>query len=338
MVSRNVGKFSLFFYILLFLILRITLLQSVRELFFLDLVLGIVFFMQTGTGVLGNFFLLGHFTFSLLTGNRLRPIDSIFFHLALANSIVLISKGVPQTMVCLGMKMSLDHIGCKLIIFLHRVARSLSVSITCLLSAFQIITISPFTFSIKLKLKIHASKCISLFCLFCWILQLLIHSFMIMNMQNFVESSNNTQMWNIGFCSGFSSASLKVSLFVIMYSISDFLYVGFMVTASSYLMLLLQRHHQQVQHIHSSSQLSRKSPEIQATYTILVLVSTYVSFYSVNCIFSLYLFQFVKYDQWLIPTSALLAACYPATSPFVLISSDSQILNFFYSLWRKKRP
>ncbi|XP_072471597.1 vomeronasal type-1 receptor 1-like [Notamacropus eugenii] len=308
-----------------------------ERIIFLDLVLGMVFFMQTGAGLLGNIFLLCHFTITLLAGRRLRPIDSMYFHMALANSIVLISKGVPQTMVGLGLKNFLDSVGCKLIIFLHRVAHNLSVSITCLFSSFQMITISPFSFSICPELKSHASKCIFPLCLFCWSLHLLINTFMFMNMQNFTESSNNTRLWNMGFCSGFAAASFKVLQFLIVYSIPDFLCVGFMIMTSGYLMLLLQRHHQQVQHIHSSRQLSRKSPEIRATYTILVLVSMYVSFYSVNSLLSFHLFQSDKYDQWLISTSALLAACYPAFSPFVLITCDTQILYFFCSLWEKKR-
>ncbi|XP_036599606.1 vomeronasal type-1 receptor 1-like, partial [Trichosurus vulpecula] len=303
---------------------------------FLDLVLGMVFFMQTGAGLLGNFFLLCHFTFNLLTGKRMRPIDSIYFHMALANCIVLLSKGVPQTMFGLGLKVFLDHVGCRLIIFLHRVARNLSISITCLLSGFQMITISPFTFSIWPELKTHASKCIFPICFFCWIVHLLINIFMFVKMHNFMKSSNNTRIWNMGFCLDYAPTSFKVSQFLIMYSIPDFLCVGFMVMTSVYLVVFLQRHHQQVQHIHNSSFLSR--PEIRATYTILVLVSTYVTFYSVNSILSLCLFQFANYDQWLIPTSALLAACYPAFSPFVLISSDSQILHCFCSLWGKKDP
>ncbi|XP_072472317.1 vomeronasal type-1 receptor 1-like [Notamacropus eugenii] len=312
---------------------------SVSErIIFLDLVLGMVSFIQTGAGVLGNFFLLCHFTFTLLTGKRLRPIDSIFFHLALANSIVLISKGVPQTLVGLGLKIFLNRIGCKVIIFLHRVARNLSVNITCLLTGFQMITISTFTFPTWPELKTHASKCIFQLCLFCWILHLLINIFMFVNMQSFTESSNNTKIWNMGFCSGFAPASFEVLQFLVMYSIPDFLCVGFMVTASGYLMLLLQRHHQQVQHIHSSSQLSRKSPEIRATYTILVLVSTYVSFYSMNSLLSFYIFQFDSYDPWLIPTSSLLAACYPAFSPFVLINSDSKFSNFLHPVGKEMIP
>ncbi|XP_068944306.1 vomeronasal type-1 receptor 1-like [Petaurus breviceps papuanus] len=308
-----------------------------KKTVFLHLVLGVVFFMQTGAGLLGNFILLCHCTSTFLTGSRLKPIDMIFFHLALASSIVLIAKGVPQTMTDLGLNIILDRAGCRLLLFLHRVARGLTVSITCLLSGFQTITISSFTCTLLSELRTCVSKNIFTLCLLCWFLHIPINIFMLVNMQNFMESSNNTRIWNLGFCSYFVPATFNVSLFVIVYFIHDFLCVGFMVMASGYLVLFLQRHHRQVQHVHTSSLLSRRSPEIRATYTILVLVSIYVSFYSINSFLSFYLFQFDKYYQWLMPTLTLLAACYPAISPFVLISSDSPILYFICSLGQKKR-
>ncbi|XP_068944310.1 vomeronasal type-1 receptor 1-like [Petaurus breviceps papuanus] len=304
---------------------------------FLGLVLGFIFLVQTGAGLLGNFFLLCHCTSTFLTGNKLKPIDSIFFHLALANSVVLISKGVPQTMVDLGLNIFLHRVGCRIMIFLHRVTRGFSVSITCLLSGFQTITINSFTCSIWSEIRICASKYIFPFCLLCWVLHISINIFMLVNMPDFMESSNTTRMWNMGFCSDFAPASSKVSLFVLVYSIHDFLCLGLMIMASSYLVFFLQRHHRQVQHIHSSSLLARRSPEIRATYTILVLVTIYVSFYSVNSFLSFYLFQVDKYYQWMMPTSTLLAACYPAISPFVLISSDSQIFHYFYFHCQRKR-
>ncbi|XP_003765305.3 vomeronasal type-1 receptor 3-like [Sarcophilus harrisii] len=311
------------------------LLQSLRVVY-LDLVLGIVFFMQTGAGLLGNLFLLCHCISKFLTAGRKRPIDSIFFHLSLSNFIGLISKGIPQTVVGLGLKNFLDRVSCRFIVFLHRVARSLSIIITCLLSGLQIITISPFSYSLLSQLKTHASIYIFPFCFFCWILQILIHIHMFVNMQNITENLNNTRIWNLGFCSESVSISFKASIYIIVYSIPDLLCVEFLIMASGYLIFLLQRHHRQVQHIHGSSQLSRRSPEMRATYTILVLVCTYVSFYSVSSILGFYVFHFNRHSRWLLPTTAFLEASYEAIIPFVLISSDSQILHFFESLWQKK--
>uniref|UniRef100_A0A7N4PV73 Vomeronasal type-1 receptor n=1 Tax=Sarcophilus harrisii TaxID=9305 RepID=A0A7N4PV73_SARHA len=304
--------------------------QDLEKMMFRDLVLGILFLIEMGVGILGNFFLLGLYSFTLFIGQRLRPRECIFAHLALANSEVLLSKGIPQTIACLGIKNFLDHVGCKITICTQNVARSVSLSITCLLSGFQIITISPSN-SKWAELKPKAQKCIVPSCFLCWCFYLLINFTLLGTMNNSRYLTNNTKMWYLGYCSTLTPSSFNAALFAIVFSIPDIMCVGFMIWASAYLVFLLHRHHQQVKHIHNSHLSLKVFPEkrTKATYTILVLVSTYVSFYSANSVLSFYLFIFDKYYVSLIPTSSFLAACFPAISPFVLISSDSHILQIF---------
>ncbi|NP_001160254.1 vomeronasal 1 receptor monDomV1R1223 [Monodelphis domestica] len=299
-----------------------------------DLVLGIVFVIEMGVGIVGNFFLLCQYTFTLFTSHRLRPIEYIYVHLTLANSKVLLSKGVPQTIVWFGFKNFLDPVGCKLIIYLQNVARSVSLSITCLLSGFQVISISPNN-SRWTDLKVQAPKHIASSCFICWYYYLLIHFTLLGTMHNSRYISNDTRIWHLGYCSISTPASFNASLFTIVFSIPDVMCMGFMIWASAYLVVLLHRHHQQVQYIHSSQISSKTYPEKRATYAILLLVSTYVSFYSINSSLSFYLFRLNEYHSCLLATSHLLAAWFPAISPFVLIFCDSQILKYLWTLWHR---
>ncbi|XP_020859732.1 vomeronasal type-1 receptor 1-like [Phascolarctos cinereus] len=260
-----------------------------------------------GVGILGNFFLLGLHSYTLLIGHSLRPIQFIFAHLALANSKVLLSKGIPQMIVCLGIRNFLNHVGCKLILYLHTVAWSVSLSITCLLSGFQVITISSSN-SRWTDLKIQAPKCIVPSCFLCWCFYLLINFTLLGTMHNSRYLTNNTKMWHLGYCSVSALASLNATLFAIIYSIPDVMCVVFMMWSSAYLVLLLHRHHQQVKHIHSCHLFLRAFSEKRATYAILLLVSTYVCFYSINSGLSFYLFKTDKYQSWLVAVSDLLAA------------------------------
>ncbi|XP_036599612.1 vomeronasal type-1 receptor 4-like [Trichosurus vulpecula] len=300
-----------------------------------DLVLGILFLIQLGVGILGNFFLLGLYAFTLLIGQSLRPIECIFAHLALANSEVLLSRGIPLTIVCFGFKNFLDHVGCKLIVYLHSVARSVSLSITCLLSGFQVITISPSN-SRWAELKIQAQKCVVPACFLCWCFYLLIHFTLLGTMHNSRYMTNYTRLWHLGYCSILTPASFNAALFAIVFSIPDVMCVGFMIWASAYLVILLHRHHQQVKHIHSPHLSPRSFPEKKATHAVLLVVSTYTSFYSINSSLSLYLFKIDKHQPWFVAMSDLLAAWFPALSPFVLIFSDSQVLKYWYALWHRR--
>ncbi|XP_043849903.1 vomeronasal type-1 receptor 4-like [Dromiciops gliroides] len=300
-----------------------------------DIVLGIVFLIQIGVGILGNVFLLVIYSSILLTGHRLRPIECIFSHLALANSEVLLSKGIPLTIVCFGIKNFLDSAGCKFVIYLNAMARSVCLSITCLLSGFQVITISPRT-SRWAELKTQAPKCIIPSCFFCWCFYLLINLTLLGTLHNLKHMTNNSKMWHLGYCSILIPDSFNATFFAIVFSIPDIICLASMIWASAYIMLLLHKHHQHVRHIHSSHLSPRTFPEKRATYSVLLLLSTYVTFYSINSSLSFYFFKNGKPHPGLMATSDFLAAWFPTISPFVLIFCDSQALKHWYALWHRR--
>ncbi|XP_044523158.1 vomeronasal type-1 receptor 1-like [Gracilinanus agilis] len=300
-----------------------------------DLLLAIVFISQIGIGLLGNSFLLFLYILPFLTGHNLRPIDSIFFNLSLANLKVLLFRGLPKAMFYLGLKNFLDPLGCKLIQYLYTVSRSVSLSTTCLLCGFQVIVISPSN-SRWFQLKAQAPKHIIPSCIFCWCFFLFINFTMLGVMHNSRFMSNNTRWRHLGYCSVASPVSFNALFYVIIFCLPDAICMGFMIWASAYIIFILHRHHQQVQHIHNPHLSPRTFPEIKATHASLILVCTYVSFYSINSIISFYVFQFGTYHFFLMPTEQLVAACFPAIAPFVLMSYDSQLHKYFYYLWCNK--
>ncbi|MBZ3873719.1 Vomeronasal type-1 receptor 4 [Sciurus carolinensis] len=95
-----------------------------------------------------------------------------------------------------------------------------------------------------------------------------------------------------------------------------------MLWASSSMVLILHRHNQRMQHIHKTSS-PMSSPESRATKTILLLVSTFVSFYTLSCIFQVSLAVIYNPAWFVMNTAAIFTGCFPAVSPFLLMSSDS---------------
>ena len=69
-----------------------------------QLAIGIIFFLQTVLGIWGNFSLLYHYLFLYHTQCRLRVTDLIGKHLTIANILLILSKGVPQTITVLRFK------------------------------------------------------------------------------------------------------------------------------------------------------------------------------------------------------------------------------------------
>ncbi|KAM6154513.1 vomeronasal type-1 receptor 1-like [Erethizon dorsatum] len=304
-------------------------------LVFANLNWAIVFLTQTSVGILGNSLLFCLYNFSLLTAQVLRLIDAILIQLFLANSLVLFSKGIPQTMAAFGLKDFLDETGCKVVFYLHRVARGVTLSTTCLLSGFQAITICP-SFSVWMETKIKSPKYLGFCCFFCWILNLLVNTHTIMNVTG-PKNCRNMSIQNMyRYCSAPLLEGLTFRLTATIYILTDWTFLCLMVWASGSMVLLLHRHKQRVQHLHSQSLSPRTSHEARAKCTVLVLVSMFVSFYSLAAILSFWTTQTLSPSPWLISTSVLLSSGFPTVSPFVFIFSDSRISQFCFVPWRRK--
>ncbi|KAM9034835.1 vomeronasal type-1 receptor 1-like [Sarcophilus harrisii] len=296
----------------------------------MDILLSIAFFSQTGIGVQGNLFLLYLFSFLFFTGQRLRPIDLILTQLVLANSLVLILKGFFQGLAALGLKNLLDDIGCKIVFYLHRVGRELSLCITCLLSGFQAINISPQN-SRFMKLKTRGPRYITPSILFCWIYSMLQNISILQNLDGPRSTTNTSETKVYWYCSVNSATDISPSLHAVVFSLPDAVCMTFISFTSGYKVYLLYKHHKRVQQLHSDRFLPSASPETRATQMILLLVIIFVTFYLLNCILTAWMHSMTP-RPWLWHSSAFLASCFPMVSPFVLISSDSQILKYYKAI------
>ncbi|XP_020826989.1 vomeronasal type-1 receptor 3-like [Phascolarctos cinereus] len=275
---------------------------------------GLVLLFQTGVGVLANLFLLSLYSFSFLISHIGKPINLIIVHLILANIIMLLSKGGPETVIALSGENFLNDIGCKLVFFFHRVSQALSICFTCYLCNFQAIILSP-PGSRWAKFKARASEHIMPFCIFCCIFNLLIEIPVIVSLTGPRTLNNRTYEFNFSHC----SLLRHIDAYWILATLRNVLCIGLLLWAGGNMVFLLRRHHQQVQSIHSTILSARASPEVKATQIILQLVSTFVFFYLLSSIVSICVNHFYQHRFWLLPVNAFLNLCFPTFSPFVLI-------------------
>ncbi|XP_035932220.1 vomeronasal type-1 receptor 2-like [Halichoerus grypus] len=113
-------------------------------------------------------------------------------------------------------------------------------------------------------------------------------------------------------------------------------HLGFVIWASISIVFNLLRYKQRVEHIHRNNISSRISPDMRATQSILVLVSTFVSFYALSSTFSFYLALSENPSWWLLNPSALITPCFPTISPFVLWSHDLIVSRVFSACCKKE--
>ncbi|XP_015362852.1 vomeronasal type-1 receptor 4-like [Marmota marmota marmota] len=286
-----------------------------------DVAVGIIFLAQTVVGALGNSSLLIHYLVHYLMGFTIRHTDLILKHLIVANLLALLCRGVPQTVAAFGVKDFLSDVGCKLLFYLHRVGRGVSIGSTCLLSVFQAMKISPENSSCS-ELKVKAPKYIGLSIYLSWILYLLINIIIISHMTGKRSNNNITSMKDFEYCYSVHTDKTSQLLHSALLTFPDALCVGFMLWASSSMVLILHRHKQRMKYVHKTSS-PRSSPESRATQNILLLVSTFVSFYTLSCLFQVCMIVIYNPHWLLVKMGAIVAGSFPALSPFLLMSRNS---------------
>ncbi|XP_016048520.2 vomeronasal type-1 receptor 4-like [Erinaceus europaeus] len=290
-----------------------------------DVALAVIFLILATVGTLGNLSLLYQYFSLHLSEHRGRPTNLILKHLLFANCLTLLCKGVPYTMAAFGCRHFFRDIECKLVLYLHRVGRGVSLCTTCLLSVSQAITISPWTSrwaEVKDKAPRYMSICISL----SWVLEMLINVIFPIYLSASLNNINTTDMKVFIFYSSVCNDQTSNSVFTALLFCTDAVCLGLMLWASFSMLLILHRHQQRVQHLHRNKVSSRYSPESRASKTILLLVSTFVFFYLLSSICQTLLGLRNQPSALLVNITAMMDLCFPAISPFLLMSRDSSMV------------
>ena len=212
-----------------------------------NLAIGMFFALQTIVGFLGNFSFLYHYFFLYYTGCKFRSTDLILKPLTVANLLVILSKGVAQTMAALGLKDFLNDLGCKFLFYLHKVGKDVSLCTTCLLSVFQAIIISPRN-SRWAELKAKASKHMGTYNTLCWILNLIFNITIPVHVADKCSDKNTTRKQDFGYCCAIVQDKIKHLLYVLLLLFRDVLCLGLTLWASSSMVFILSRHRQRVKH------------------------------------------------------------------------------------------
>ncbi|XP_028635403.1 vomeronasal type-1 receptor 4-like [Grammomys surdaster] len=282
-----------------------------------DLATGIFFLSQTALGILGNSTLLCCFIISNITRIRTKPTDLIVKHLTCSSIMLLLCKGIPQTMSAFGQTYFLDDFTCRLVFYFHRVGRGVSLGSTSLLSVFQFITISPGN-SKWAQLKVRIPRIVGPSLGLCWSIQLLVNVLIPIYMTDIWGGRNVTGVKEFEYCAVAYPGRVINILNVMLLTFNDIMFLGLMMWASGSMVFILIKHKQRVKHIHRSLS-PRSSLEIRATQSILTLVSTFVVFYVTSVVLTFYLSVIDVTFRWLSNANLAMSACFPVFCPFLLL-------------------
>uniref|UniRef100_A0A6I8NLP5 Vomeronasal type-1 receptor n=1 Tax=Ornithorhynchus anatinus TaxID=9258 RepID=A0A6I8NLP5_ORNAN len=294
---------------------------------------GIVILLQISIGSVANVFLLLFYTSVISASPKPSSSDLILAHLALANTIILLTYGIPEALSAWGWRNFLDVVGCKILIYFYRVSRGLSICSTCLLSVFQAVTISPGT-SRWVGAKAKLPQRIIPFCVLSWLLNMLIEVSVLIYMTGAQNSSSVRLILDLKYCSTISASEASVLAVAIALALRDLFFVGLMSLASGYMVLVLYRHHRQVRHIHGTGRSSTAMPEVTAAKRVVALVIVYVLLYGRQAVTLSILMNMKGTSPLLMNSHMVLRFTFWVISPFLMIVSDRRMRTF----WRRGSP
>ncbi|XP_038599024.1 vomeronasal type-1 receptor 4-like [Tachyglossus aculeatus] len=294
---------------------------------------GVVMLLQITIGILVNVILLLFYIRKVSKRPMIRSLDLIFSHLTLANTIILLSIGIPETMSAWGQRKFLDDVACKILMYLYRTTLGFAICTTCLLSVFQAITISPGT-SRWVRIKAKLPRCIIPSCLLSWILSLLIDLSTLIHMKGPQNSSLVQIMLDLKYCTKVGVSAESALVITVELSLRDLFFVLLMSVASGYVLFILYRHHQRVLHLHGPGRSPGEMPEVRAAKRVITLVALYVLFYVQQSVMLSVIFSVKEKLSLLVNCQMIIGFAFPVICPFLIIHGVRRIKAF----WKKEPP
>ncbi|XP_012886766.1 PREDICTED: putative vomeronasal receptor-like protein 4 [Dipodomys ordii] len=278
-----------------------------------------------GQGIMGNIFVLVRTVYIFSMGPEKKHSDIVLIHLVFSNTLLICSREITDIATDLNYLNFLGDVGCKIVVYLGRVAQGLSICTTCLLSMVQAITISPRT-TLWEKLKPKAAWQVLPYLLLFWISNSLISS----NLPYYITAvrSRNSSRIEISYpyCYMLPSKQIIKWLFLSLLTLREVIFQSLMGWSSGYMAFYLYNHHKQVLYLHSSRFTNNSSPEIRATLSTLVLMTCFLVFYWADFMFSFYIGSTLKHDSMIINIKVFLELGYASLSPIVLIRRNVHLV------------
>ncbi|XP_058487173.1 olfactory receptor class A-like protein 1 [Solea solea] len=293
-----------------------------------ELIRGMLYLSLTVVGVPGNIAVILAFLLLLHQENQLLPADVIVLHLACANLLVVAVRCLLETLASFQLANVFDDHGCKSVIFVHRTARSLSIWLTFVLSAYQCLSIAP-PGSRWASMRLLVNKYLGVVFIFLWLLTTCMSSGAILFSSG--RQNNSTMISygiNVQFCYVNFPSKLSKEVYGSAQVSRDVVPMALMALASLIILVFLYKHSGQVKGLRSSSSGGGGGgAEQRAAKAVVALVTLYVVLYGVDNGLWVYTLTVRKTmtTSLISDLRVFFSSLYAALSPVVIIASNRKV-------------
>ncbi|XP_072268287.1 olfactory receptor class A-like protein 1 [Pyxicephalus adspersus] len=281
------------------------------------------FFLLVIVGIPGNIFIILQFTYIRSIEKKLVPSNIILSILSLANLFVGISRIIPQSLNAIGVEDLFDDLQCKFAIYTFRVTRAMSICLTSLLSCHQCILIAPTT-KVWVYLKREVTKNIIGIITILWVMNFSIYPYSCLNTHAQKNKTTSPYTLHLIYC---DVDFLTYTAYIVngtIYVVRDFIFVGLMTLASSYMVFILLRHEKNMRSIRSSNKEQNWSAEFKAARSVIMLVVLYVLLFGLDNAMWVYTLTLSNVSN-MNDIRVFLASSYAALSPILIILTNPKL-------------
>ncbi|XP_077340684.1 olfactory receptor class A-like protein 1 [Lithobates pipiens] len=294
------------------------------------------FFLIVIVGIPGNIFIILQFTYIKSIEKKILPTNIILSVLALANVLVIFSRIIPQSLYTIGVEDLLDDTECKFVIYTYRVSRAMSICVTSFLSCHQCILIAPTT-RVWLYLKRRVTQNVMGVIIILSIINFSMYPYSCLSTHVKKNITTSPYTLHLIYC---DVDFLTYTAYIIngtFYTIRDFIFVGLMTLASSYMVFILFHHEKNVKAIRSSNKEQKWSAEYKASRAVILLVVLYVLLFGLDNSMWVYTLTLSNVSSDMSDIRVFLASSYAALSPILIILTNPK-LHRLWMLSNKNKP
>ncbi|XP_005387311.2 PREDICTED: vomeronasal type-1 receptor 90-like [Chinchilla lanigera] len=281
------------------------------------------FFFEITIGITANTVLLLFHILTFLLKHRPKPLDLTIAQLALVHLVMLVTMGFIAADIFEFQGWE-DGLTCKLVIYVQKLMRSLSICTTCLLSILQAITLSPRNSCLakfKHKSSRHYPRCL----VFLWVFNMILNTRFLVSIDAIPNVTSYSLVLVTESCSQWPISYLFRYIFLSLVNIQDISFIGLMALSSGYMVRLLYRHKRQLQHLHSTYLSPKVSPEERATRSVLLLMGFFMLMYFLDCVTFSSRAILWNNDPINLCVQMLVGSGYATICPFVLMSTEKRM-------------
>ncbi|XP_043937566.1 olfactory receptor class A-like protein 1 [Protopterus annectens] len=285
---------------------------------------GVAFLLTTVFGFTGNVVVLMSLSSTAHQQNKMLPADIILTLLTGSNIVLLITVGLPNSLFNLGIKLFYTDLDCKINLYIDRVSRVMTISLTCLLSCLQSVTLACSNPK-WIPLKYNMQKYLILIICFLGVLgasssvNAVLYSVVT---TNFTDQKPTA---HLGYCFVVYPDWLILQIIGFFIFTRDFIFVILMALASCHILFMLYKHGKQMKGKRSSDRIRETTTEQQVAKMVVSFVTLYVTFFGLENGIWFYQMSDKGAHPDLSNVRHFLSFCFPSSFPAVTVIFNQKI-------------